>query len=185
MKCPADMPGIMEEPLMTLLIIVLRVIHIFSGVIWFGAAYVNVFFLQPTVQATGAEGQKVIQYQTQHTRFTITIYPSATLTLLSGIILYGILFGFRPAVLSSGYGLWISIGGLTGLIAWFVVMFVVRGITGRMQAIGGAIQSQGTPPSADQTEQLKSLSIRLVRMGRYGLVFLTIALMGMAIAQYT
>ena len=45
---------------MAILIIVLRIIHIFSGVFWVGFAFFNIGFLQPTVKATGAEGQKTM-----------------------------------------------------------------------------------------------------------------------------
>jgi hypothetical protein len=78
-----------------ILIIVLRVIHIFSGVFWVGFAFFNYGFLQPTVKATGAEGQKTMQYLTQKTRLLSAVYATATLTMLSGLILYWIFLGFR------------------------------------------------------------------------------------------
>jgi len=111
---------------MNVLMIVLRVIHIFSGVFWVGVSFFNLGFLQPTVQATGNEGQKVMQHLTSHTRFTVTAYTAATLTLLSGWIMYWNLFGFRLSVLSLGYGLFLTIGGIAGTIAWLIAIIFVR-----------------------------------------------------------
>ncbi len=97
--------------------IILRIIHIFSGVFWVGVSFFNIGFLQPTVQATGAEGQKVMQHLTQNTRFVAISYTAATLNLLSGLIMYWILFRFRLSALSSGYGLTLRIGSIVGFIA--------------------------------------------------------------------
>ena len=71
---------------MIILMIILRIIHIFSGVFWVGVSFFNIGFLLPTVQATGPEGQKVMQHLTQQTRFTMVVYTAATLNLLSGLI---------------------------------------------------------------------------------------------------
>jgi len=100
---------------MNVLMISMRVVHIFSGVFWVGVSFFNIGFLQPTVRATGAEGQKVMQHLSSQTRFTLTAYTAATLTLLSGWIMYWYLFGFRFSVLSSGYGLFLTIGSIAGI----------------------------------------------------------------------
>ena len=55
---------------MSLLIAILRIIHIFAGVLWVGSAFFNLLFVQPSVRATGAEGQKLNQYLVQKTRLT-------------------------------------------------------------------------------------------------------------------
>jgi len=169
---------------MNLLMIVLRVIHIFSGVFWVGVSFFNIGFLQPTVQATGGEGQKVMQHLTGQTRFTITVYTAATLSMLSGLGLYWILFGFRLSALSSGYGLFLTIGGLAGIIAWVIAIFVVRKILGQMQAIGKAIRQQGSPPTAEQAAQMQAAGARLTKLGGWGVALMTIALLGMSAAQY-
>jgi uncharacterized membrane protein len=132
---------------MNILILVLRVIHIFSGVFWVGFAFFNIGFLQPTVKATGAEGQKTMQYLTQKTRLLSTVYATATLTMLSGLTMYWILSGFRLSFIGSGYGLVLTIGSIAGVIAWIYAVVVIRGIFNRMGAIGQQIQAQGGPAS--------------------------------------
>jgi uncharacterized membrane protein len=170
---------------MGILILVLRVIHIFSGVFWVGFAFFNIGFLQPTVRATGAEGQKTMQYLTQKTRLLSTVYATATLTMLSGLIMYWILSGFRLSFIRSGYGLVLTIGSIAGVIAWIYAVVVIRGIFKRMQTIGQEIQAQGSPPTPEQATQMQALVARLGKVGQVALVFLVIALLGMSIAQYT
>ena len=164
--------------------IALRLIHIFSGVFWVGVSFFNIQYLQPSVRATGANGQKLMQHLTQRTRFLNAVYGSATLSMLSGLLMYGILFGFRPAAMLKPYGLVLGIGGLAGVIAWLVVIFVIRDIFRQMGSMSRAIQAQGGPPNPEQVQQLGALSVRLGNLGRWGLVLLTIALVGMSVAQY-
>lgn len=170
---------------MNFLIMVLRVIHIFSGVFWVGFAFFNIGFLQPTVRAIGVEGQKTMQHLTQKTRLLSTVYATATLTMLSGLIMYWILSGFRLSFMRSGYGLVLTIGSIAGVIAWIYAVVVIRGIFNQMQAIGQKIQAQGGPPTPEQATQMQGLVARLGSVGQVALVFLVIALLGMSIAQYS
>jgi uncharacterized membrane protein len=169
---------------MDVLMIVLRITHIFSGVFWVGVSFFNIFFLQPTVQSTGSDGQKVMQYLTTKTRFTVTVYTAATLSLLSGLIMYWKLYGFRPSVLRTSNGLVLTIGAIAGIIAWIIAIVFIRRIIGRMQATGKAVQEQGGPPTPEQAAVLQSSSRQLVQLGQWGLVFMVIALTGMSIARY-
>lgn len=168
---------------MDLLMAILRIIHIFAGIFWVGVSIFNIRFLQPTVQATGAEGQKVMQHLASHTRFTVTMYTVATLSLLSGLTMYGINFEFRASALESGYGLVLTIGGIAGAIAWGIAIFLVRGVLGKMQAVGKAVREQGGPPTPEQAAVLQASSARMVQLGQWGLAFMIIAVLGMSIAE--
>jgi uncharacterized membrane protein len=169
---------------MNVTMIFLRIVHIFSGVFWVGVSFFNIGFLQPTVQATGEEGQKVMQHLTSHTRFTLTAYTVATLTLLSGWTMYWKLFGFRLSVLSSGYGLFLTIGGIAGTTAWIIAIIFVRRAMGQMGAIGSAIQQQGGPPTPEQASRLQAIGGQLGKMGQWAVAFMVLALLGMSTAQY-
>ncbi len=169
---------------MNLLMITMRIIHIFSGIFWVGVSFFNIGFLQPSVQATGSEGQSVMQHLTSKTRFTTVTYTAATLTLISGWVMYWSLFKFRLTALASGYGLFLAIGGIAGTIAWIVALVFIRGIISEMGAIGAAIRAQNSPPNTEQAAQLQVLSRRMVSMGQWGVIFMTIAVLGMSIASY-
>lgn len=169
---------------MVYIIIILRIIHIFSGVLWVGAAFFNVMFVQPSVRAVGADGQKVNQFMVQKTRLTSYVYGTATLNILSGLVLYYILSGFRLSFILSGYGLVLTIGALAGAISWVIVVFMVRGVFSQMGALGKMIQTQGGPPTPEQTGEMQALGARLTALGNYGLYFMAIAVLGMSVASY-
>jgi len=156
----------------------LRGIHIFSGMFWVGFAFFNIGFLQPTVKATGAEGQKTMQYLTQKTRLLSTVYTTATLTMFSGLIPYWILSGFRLTFLRSGYGLVLTTGSIAGIIAWIFAVVVIRSIFQQMQTPGHQTKSQGSPPTPERDTQMQALVARLGKVGRVALVFLIISLLG-------
>jgi uncharacterized membrane protein len=169
---------------MNLFMIVMRIIHIFSGIFWVGVSFFNISFLQPTVQATGGEGQSVMQHLTSRTRFTISMYTVATLTLLSGWIMHWSLFKFRLAALTTGYGSLLTIGGIAGTIAWMIALVFIRSVLADMGTIGQAIMAQGGPPNEEQSAQLQALSARMVSLGQWGVILMVIAVLGMSTAQY-
>lgn len=178
-------PRTKEEPeTMDIVLIVLRIIHFFGGVFWVGASFFNIGFLQPAVRATGADGLKVMQHLTQRTRMTTALYTAATLTVISGLLLYWMISGFRMSFLSGGYGLVLTIGGVAGLIAWFVAIFIIRGILSGMRELGKAIQAQGRPPTPEQGAAMQALSLRLKNLGQIGVIIMSIALLCMSIARY-
>jgi hypothetical protein len=105
--------------------------------------------------------------------------------MLSGLIMYWIISGFRLSFMGSGYGLVLTIGSIAGIIAWIYAVVVIRGIFNQMQTIGQQIQAQGGPPGPEQASQMQALVARLGQVGQVATVFLVIALLGMSIAQYT
>ncbi len=169
---------------MDILMIILRIIHIFSGIFWVGVSIFNIRFLQPTLQATGGEGQAVMRHLTSHTRFTVTMYTVATLSLLSGLLMYWRLFEFDLDAVSKGYGLVLTIGGIAGLTAWIIAIFFVRRTLSQLQAIGAAVQAQGGPPTAEQAAGMQAASAQMVRLGQAGVGFMIIAVLAMSTAQY-
>ncbi len=169
---------------MDILVISLRIVHILSGVFWLGVSFFNVVFLQPAVRATGGEGQKVMQHLMLRTRLTSAVYAAATLNLLSGLLLYGILFRFSARALTSPYAITLGVGGLAGVIAWAIALLVVRGVFDRMKGLGQAIQAQGGAPAPAQAAELQALGGRLVNLGQWAVAFLIVALLAMSVAQY-
>src|SRR2546428_12661025 len=69
--------------------ILLRVIHILSGVFWAGATFFLVGFLQPVVAASGPEGGRLMQRLTSQKRFQMAMPVAAGLAIPSGLPLYG------------------------------------------------------------------------------------------------
>src|SRR2546428_10007876 len=96
--------------------ILLRVIHILSGVFWAGATFFLVGFLQPVVAASGPEGGRLMQRLTSQKRFQMAMPVAAGLTILSSLALYGrVSAGVQIAWTTSwtGLGLALSSGAAT------------------------------------------------------------------------
>ena len=99
------------------LVILLRLIHIISGVFWVGGGLVFFFFIGPTLGATAEAGQKFVQHLMTQTRFTAVVTVSAILTVLAGATLYWIdSDGLSSAWMHSGAGLGFGIGAFFALI---------------------------------------------------------------------
>jgi len=169
---------------MVSVIIVLRIIHIFCGVFWAGYAFFNYYYLQPTVKALGPDGQKTMQHLAQKTNFLTVIYTAATLTMLSGLAIYWIMFGFNLSFIASGYGMVLSVAGLAGIIGWFIVVAFIRQIFVQMQVVGGEMQSSGNPPTPELIAKMQGLVGRLGKLGKIALIFIIIALLGMSSARF-
>lgn len=165
--------------------IILRVIHVLSGIFWVGFAIFNLAFLQPTIRATGAEGQKTFQYLMRKTRLMTTVYIAATLTMFTGLIQLGIVSNLQHSFINSGWGLIITLGSLSGIIAWFIAIHFIRGIFNQMGVVGMELQSSEGPPNPEKLSEMQVLVERLGKVGKTALVFMIISVIGMAAARYS
>ncbi len=166
---------------MNILVIVLRLIHILSGVFWVGSALVNAFFLAPAVAATGEAGQKMMGFMITKAHFSVRITAAAILTVLAGLALYwhdsgGLTSGWTTSAAGLGFGL----GGLFALIGLGTGMMVGKYVT-RLGTIASA--AQGKPTQAQMLE-MQALQKQLGVMSRISTAALIVALICMATARY-
>ena len=169
---------------MNTLVIILRMLHIFSGVFWVGAALMLTFFISPTVSATKEAGQGFMRHFMGNTKFNLMMWTAALTTVIAGFSLYWIdSKGFTSDWMHSGPGIGF------GLAAGFAVLGLIVGVfqgknSNAMAKLGGQIQSQGKPPSPEQVAQLQKLGKALSIGGMLNATFLILATVGMAIARY-
>ena len=166
---------------MNILVVILRLLHIISGVLWVGASLVMFFFVGPTLAATAEAGQKFAQHLIRKTRFTAIITISAILTVLAGASLYWIdSDGLSSAWTHSSVGLGFGLGagfGLLGLI--FGIM--VGNSNSAIAKLGSQIQGKPTP---EQLAQIGALRKRLSVVSPLNAYSLILATLLMAIARY-
>jgi hypothetical protein len=131
-------------------LILVRIVHVGSAMMWFGGAVIGAFFLQPTAEALGKAGQPFMEHLMRRRRMGVFFPIVAGLAVLSGAVLYwrdsG---GLQAAWIASGPGLAFTIGGLAA-VATFI---------GGMVLIGPAIAAQ----TAVQTEPRSSGSASLAQ----------------------
>lgn len=164
-------------------VIVLRLLHIVTGVFWAGGAALVGFFLLPTVRATGPIGGQFAGQLIRRTRVADWLAGAGVVTILSGILLYWDFYaGIAWDSLNSAVVL--GIGGAIAIFVLILGLIISRPTAARMGQIGAAIQSQGTPPTPAQATEQSQLLNRLINVTLVNGVLLLITAACMAIARY-
>ncbi len=165
--------------------IVLRLIHIFSGVFWVGSLLVVTGFLQPAAASAGAEGGRFMQRLFNQTRFGPVQGIAGALTVLSGLLMYlRDSAGLQLAWITSPSGLVLTIGALAGILAGVVGAALAGPAGTRLAALARELQASGTPPTAAQATQMQALQKRVNQVTLWATVLVVLALAAMATARY-
>src|SRR5262245_34218305 len=121
------------------MVIIARLLHITSGVIWVGAVFFANIFLTPVVAGMGPDGGKVMKGLADQKYFQ-KIIMTATITILSGLYLVWVdSGGFAPEWFRTRIGMGFSTGMLLALVAFTIGITIVRPIMGKMTAMGGEL----------------------------------------------
>ena len=169
---------------MLVLMIVLRWLHIVSGILWVGAAVMLTFFVSPAVQATQESGQKFMGYLMQNTKFNQFIIGTALTTVVAGLILYGIDSNwFTSGWMISGPGIGFGLGGVFGLLGLHFG-FQINRRSKKLMQLSQEIQAEGGPPTDAQQVVLRSLQAKIKSSGMLNAVFLLLASILMATARF-
>ncbi len=170
---------------MDIVMIVLRLIHIFAGIFWAGAAFFLLLVLMPALNAMGQEGNRFRQVFIARSRF-ITVMPIASLlTTVAGVLLFvRVSDHFNSDWLSSDGGIVLSIGALAGLLAFGHGLGTTNVTFRKSAALIKAIEAQGSPPTESQLAQLQALGQRGASSARISTLLLIISIAGMSAARY-
>jgi uncharacterized membrane protein len=170
---------------MDIYLIVLRIVHIFAGVLWVGSAIFFLFLVSPTIKALGAGGQQFMMHFVTRKRYPQYMGAVATLTIVSGILLFAnISGGLQIGWLTTGPGVTLAVGSLIGILVMPVGMFGIGPRAQRLGVLGQSIVAAGGPPSAIQAAEIDKLDRELTTYERLDFVMLTISLLTMAVARY-
>ena len=166
-------------------ILVLRLIHILSGIMWVGSGIYTSFFLVPALSGSPAVMGQVIA-GLQRRRFFLVLPIVAVLTMLSGLRLLWIdSAGFAGSYFATGPGRTFAISGVAAVIAAVLSFGVAQPA---MLRTGTIAASLATSPDAGERDRLTP---QLDRLRRRGMIAATLAVgfgllaaSGMAIARY-
>lgn len=164
---------------MNTLMIMLRWLHIFSGVYWVGAGLMMTFIISPTVSATGDAGRQFVGHLMTKTKFSASMMLAGLTTVVAGFALYGIdskISGWA----GSSTGITFGIGGVFGIAA-LVFGIMIPNMNGSIAKFAAQIQSQ---PTAEQAAQLQVLRKRLMIISYVNAVCLILATTLMATARF-
>jgi len=169
---------------MDILMIVLRLIHIFTAVFWGGTAFFMVSFLTPAVQAAGPEGGKVMQ------RLVLSSFPKAlpgiaTLAVLSGLWMYWLKSGnLQLAWIMTPAGLGFTFGGVMGLISLGIGLLVTVPAMNQLAAFAKQGMASGKPPTPEQMKVIQGVQMKMLGAAVWNAIFLALAVAAMATARY-
>ena len=166
---------------MNYLVLLLRLVHVISGIFWVGSVLLLFFILGPTINSSGEAGQKIMGLLQTRARLTAVLSAAAGLTVLAGGSLYWIdSNGFTSAWLRSGPGIGFGLGAFFALVGF--VFGIIAGRTNQaMAALGAQMQSQ---PSPEQVSRMAALRNRAMRIGPLNAWALILAAVFMATARY-
>ena len=165
---------------MDIVVIFLRIIHIFSGVLWIGWGAFAGLLLIPTIGKMGAEGGKFMQNFLRLSPFATLMIVVSLATTISGILLF---FPVRDQY-DSTQTMVLNIGMLFGLLAFGHGAGATGPATKKMTELAEELHSQGKPPSDEQMTTLMTLQAKLKTHGNISLALTTIALLGMVSFRY-
>jgi uncharacterized membrane protein len=169
----------------TIYVILLRIIHIFSGVFWAGGTFFLVGAITPAVRFAGPDGGKFMQHVARQGRVSRVQAIAAGLTVVAGLLLYWRTSGhLNGAWITSGPGLALTIGGGAGILAAVYGVVFVGGTTNRMGRLAQEIHDSGGPPAPEKMAQVQQLGAQLGSTAMTTAGLLVIALLGMATSQY-
>lgn len=162
-------------------LLVLRLVHIFAGMIWGGGALIMEFFIGRTIAATGESGQQFAQHLLNRLRMHNFMTMMAIATVLAGVLLYWHdTDGFTSAWMTSSAGIGFGIGAAFGLIAF--AFGVIFGRTNAALAkIGSQIQGK---PTNEQLVQIQTLQKRIRTVSPLHTYTMILAMIFMATARY-
>ena len=166
-------------------LLVLRLIHILSGIFWIGGGLYTFFFLGPAIASMPAVmGQVMAALQKRRVFRAQEI--AAGLVLLSGLRLLMIdSAGFPGSYFATGPGRTFAIAGVFAILAGIFNFGVARPTMERAVAVGAALAAAADAgEKARLSEELDRLRKRGAIAGMLAVTFGILAASGMAVARY-
>ena len=142
--------------------LVLRLLHIFTGVFWAGGVFYLAFFIFPAVNALGPDGGKFMQQLTRTRNMPNMMSIAGLINILAGLRMMQILSGnFKAAWFGSNLGLAITIGAVAAIAALTIGLGFNRPRANKMAQISKVVIASGAPPTPAQMQELGMLRNKL------------------------
>lgn len=170
---------------MHLTMLILRFIHIVGGAIWVGTTVFLALFIEPAARTLGVAGGQIMA-ELGRRKFSPRIAAVGGLTVLSGIILFGIDSDwFRSPWMHTPQAIGLSIGAASAIIGMIFGIGVSRPCVEKLGKLMPKAAQMGPGPERDAIMvEANALSEKLRFSGRMVAICLTIAVAFMGIARY-
>jgi hypothetical protein len=168
-------------------LVLLRIVHIATGVIWVGSLFVVVVFIQPSATTLGPTGASFMS-ELRRRRFVDVVFVDAVFTVLAGTLLYWhdwhtLADSFSDWV-GSRFGGALTVGGLLAIAGLGVAASVTRPTIVRLVSVGKQVAVSGGPPTPETASRIAALQRRLVVAERVSFSLVLLAVVAMSSARY-
>ena len=166
--------------------VLLRIVHIVTGVIWVGSLFVVVVFVQPSAATLGPAGAPFMS-ELRRRRFVDVVFVDALFTVVAGSFLYWHDWHTYPSFadwIDSSFGKGLTVGALLALAGLGVAAFVTRPTIVRLVSLGKQVAESGGAPTSETAARIGGLQNRLVVAERVSFSLVLLAVVAMASARY-
>src|SRR5262249_52994800 len=166
------------------MMLVLRFLHIMSGVFWVGGSLFAARFLMPSLKAAGPAAGPVLA-ELGKRRMPVAMMGASLVNVASGIWMMMLASGGAPGVwMRSPMGRTLGIGGGLAILAVILGMAVPTPTNAKMVGISAAARQRGGPPTPQEAAELERLQARSALTAMIVSVLLILATTAMAVARY-
>ncbi|MEP6550404.1 MAG: hypothetical protein ABJB95_04435 [Gemmatimonadales bacterium] len=166
-------------------LLVLRLVHILSAILWLGSGLFTTFFLIPALAGSPAVVGQVMA-GLQRRRLFAVLPTVALLTILTGLRLLWIdSAGFTSGYFDTGTGKTFANAGLAAIISFLLSVLVARPSAVRAGVISASLAASPAAPERERLQaELERVRRRATVSSMLGVGLGILAASGMAIARY-
>ncbi len=164
---------------------VLRILHVFGGVMWVGAAIFYLFYVAPATKAIGPAGGQFMNQLVEKRNYGAYMGISSMVTVLSGALLFTYTSGyFNPNWITSGVGIVFTLGSVASIIAFFMGFGLIKPRASKVANLAKRVASAAGAPNPSVLAEMHAAEAELTTIERVEFVFLSVSLIAMAFARY-
>lgn len=167
--------------------LVFRFLHIVSGALWVGAAFLFVGFIGPSAAEVGPSAGPLLSVAVKKRKVGKVITWLGMITVTAGWVMWiknVSDYGGLGDWLGTHFGIGLTIGGVLATLTFFVGYLGVDRHVERLVDLGDRIAASGGPPSLEQQTEMERLGAGLEKFGKIDLGLLLLAVTAMSTARY-
>ncbi|MEP6758996.1 MAG: hypothetical protein ABJB55_07375 [Actinomycetota bacterium] len=166
--------------------LVFRSIHIVTGALWFGSAFLFSLFVGPAAAKVGPASVPLMHVIVKERKIATVITGLAITAVTAGWIMW--LYHANQAGLSTYWDLTeakvLFLGGVLATVAMFEGLHGVGNNVEKLVGLGDEVAASGAPPSAEQGAEMQRLGAAIEKASKIDLLLLFLVVLCMATARY-
>lgn len=166
-------------------VLVLRLVHILSGVFWVGGILIFARFVFPAARALGPAAGPFMDQVVRVRKLPYALISAGSLTVLSGFALYWHdSLGFRSEWVRTPTAMVFGTGAVLAIVALAIGLIVNAPAARRLSGLAEEIQAQGGAPKPEQQAEIQRLQKRIGVVMPVVTTLVVLATAAMAVARY-